>query len=352
MQFKNYNVYFFFVVLISVTVLAYFIIKPFLVPFLIAAILAHLFSPVYRFFLKFFRSAGLSSVLACFLIVLIIVLPILAVLSLVVNEIQGIVDNFSQNPEAAKKIIGELARNLSALPFLNSIEPDKIISQETIVSAIKAFSQNALTILHGTYKGVVHFIFVTLVMFFSLFYLFIDGKKLVKKIMQLSPLQDKYESILIDKFNSITRATIKGTTLIAIVQGFLGGVLFAATGVASPVLFGILMTISSVIPSVGSGLVWLPVGVVMMLLGHTMEGIIILLAGALVISTIDNFMRPKLVGRDTQMHPLLILFSTLGGIALFGISGFIIGPIMISLLVALWDIYALEFKAQLEQYNK
>lgn len=352
MQFKNYNVYFFFAVLIGVTVLAYFIIKPFLVPFLIAAILAHLFSPVYRFFLKFFRSAGLSSVLACFLIVLIIVLPILAVLSLVVNEIQGIVDNFSQNPEAAKKIIGELARNLSALPFLNSIEPDKIISQETIVSAIKAFSQNALTILQGTYKGVVHFIFVTFVMFFSLFYLFIDGKKLVKKIMQLSPLQDKYESILIDKFNSITRATIKGTTLIAIVQGFLGGVLFAATGVASPVLFGILMTISSVIPSIGSGLVWLPVGVAMMLLGHTTEGIIILLAGALVISTIDNFMRPKLVGRDTQMHPLLILFSTLGGIALFGISGFIIGPIMISLLVALWDIYALEFKAQLEQYNK
>lgn len=352
MQFKNYNVYFFFVVLIGVTILAYFIIKPFLVPFLIAAILAHLFSPVYRFFLKFFRSTGLSSVLACFLIVLIIILPILAVLSLVVNEIQGIVDNFSQNPEAAKKIVSELARNLSALPFFNSIEPDKIISQETIVSAIKGFSQNALAILQGTYKGVVHFIFVTFVMFFSLFYLFIDGKKLVKKIMQLSPLQDKYESILIDKFNSITRATIKGTTLIAIVQGFLGGVLFAATGVASPVLFGILMTISSVIPSVGSGLVWLPVGVVMMLFGHITEGIIILLAGALVISTIDNFMRPKLVGRDTQMHPLLILFSTLGGIALFGISGFIIGPIMISLLVALWDIYALEFKAQLEQYNK
>ncbi|MFA4817122.1 MAG: AI-2E family transporter [Parcubacteria group bacterium] len=352
MQFKNYNIYFFFAVLIGVTVLAYFIIKPFLVPFLIAAILAHLFSPVYGFLKKHFRSAGLSAAISCFLILLIIILPILGVISLVVNEIQGIVNNFSQNPEAAKKIIGSLAESLSALPFFNSVEPDKITSQETIISAIKGFSQNALVILQGTYKGVVHFIFVTFIMFFSLFYLFIDGGKLVKKIMQLSPLQDKYESILIEKFNSITRATIKGTTLIAIVQGFLGAVLFTVTGVASPVLFGILMTISSVIPSVGSGLIWLPVGLIMMLLGHTIEGVVIILIGALVISTIDNILRPKLVGRDTQMHPLLILFSTLGGIALFGISGFIVGPIMISLFVALWDIYALEFKIQLEEYNK
>jgi predicted PurR-regulated permease PerM len=182
--------------------------------------------------------------------------------------------------------------------------------------------------------------------------LFIDGEKLVKKIMQLSPLQDKYESILIDKFNSITRATIKGTTLIAIVQGFLGALLFAATGVASPVLFGILMTLSSVVPSIGSGLVWLPIGLIMLFLGHTMKGVIIILIGALIISTVDNILRPKLVGRDTQMHPLLILFSTLGGIAFFGISGFIVGPIVISLFVALWNIYSLEFKTQLEQYNK
>ncbi|MFA6383440.1 MAG: AI-2E family transporter [Parcubacteria group bacterium] len=352
MQLKNYNVYFFFAVLIGVTVLAYFIVKPFLVPFLIAAILAHLFSPVYRFFLKLFRSTGLSAAVSCFLILLIIILPILGIISLVVSEIQGIVDNFSQNPEAVKKIVDNIAGNLSALPFFNFIEPDKITSQETIVSAVKGFSQNAVFILQGTYKGVVHFIFVAFIMFFSLFYLFIDGGKFVKKIMQLSPLQDKYESILIDKFNSITRATIKGTTLIAIVQGFLGAILFMATGVASPVLFGILMTISSVIPSVGSGLVWLPVGVAMILLGHIAEGLIILIVGALFISTIDNLMRPKLVGKDTQMHPLTILFSTLGGIALFGISGFIVGPIIMSLFVALWDIYALEFKSQLDRYNE
>lgn len=352
MQFKNYNVYFFFIVLVGVTILAYFIIKPFLVPFLIAAILAHLFNPVYGFLKKYLRSAGFSSAVACFLILLIIILPILGVLSLMVGEVQDILNNFSRNPEMVKKTISELARNLSTLPFLNFFEADKLTSQETIVSVLKSFSQNTLTILQGTYKGAVHFIFVTFVLFFSLFYLFIDGGKLVKKIIQLSPLQDKYENILIEKFNSITRATIKGTILIAIIQGSLGAILFSVSGVASPVLLGILMMISSVIPSIGSGLVWLPVGVAMLLLGHTIEGLVIILIGALVISTIDNILRPKLVGGDTQMHPLLISFSTLGGIALFGISGFIVGPIMISLFVALWDIYALEFKDQLEQYNK
>lgn len=352
MQLKNYNVYFFFAFLVGITILAYFIIKPFLIPFLLAAVLAHLFGPVYRFFLKFVRGSGLSSALTCFLIILIIVVPILTVLSLVVNEIQSIVNNFATRPETAKKLIDDLAANLSNLPFFDSVNFKKIINQESVSSVSKNFSQNALLILQGTYESVTHFIFVTFVMFFSLFYLFIDGHRLVKKIMQLSPLQDKYEDILIQKFNSIIRATIKGTTLIAILQGTLGGILFALTGVASPVLLGILMTISSVIPSIGSGLVWLPAGLAMMILGHFSEGVIILLVGALVISMVDNLIRPKLVGKDTQMHPLMILFSTLGGIALFGISGFIIGPMLMSLFVALWDIYALEFKTQLDQYNK
>jgi predicted PurR-regulated permease PerM len=174
---------------------------------------------------------------------------------------------------------------------------------------------------------------------------------MVKTLMRLSPLKDKYENVLIQKFNSIVRATIKGTTLIAIIQGALGAVLFWATGVSSPVFLGIVMTISSVIPSIGSGLVWFPVGLAMIILGYPSKGMIILLVGGLVISTIDNLIRPKLVGRDTQMHPLLILFSSLGGIAFFGISGFVVGPVLMSLLLALWDIYSIEFKSQLEKFN-
>lgn len=352
MELKNYNVYFFFAILIGVTILAFFVVKPFLVPFLIAAILVHLFQPVYRNILKITKNRkGISSSITCLIIAVIIVTPIIFISVLVVNEIKGVVSDIAGDSTSFEKIVGVINSNLSQTPFVKNLNPQKYITSEGIVSAVRSFSQNALSILQSTYRGIVHFIFVVFIMFFSLFYLFIDGEKLIKAVMRLSPLKDKYEEILLQKFSSIVRATLKGTTLIAIIQGTLGGILFWAAGVASPVLLGILMTISSVIPSIGSGLVWLPVGIIMIILGNYTAGLIILLVGALFISTIDNLIRPKLVGRDTQMHPLMILFSTLGGLALFGISGFIIGPIAMSLFVALWDIYSLEFKKQLEEYN-
>jgi predicted PurR-regulated permease PerM len=176
--------------------------------------------------------------------------------------------------------------------------------------------------------------------------MFIDGEKLIEKIIKLIPLQNKYDNVLLNNLNSMIRATVKGTMLMAIFHGIIGSILFWMTGVASPIFFGILMAITSIIPPVGSGLVWLPVGIAMILFGHPIGGIIILLAGIFIMGTMDNFIRPKLIGKDAKMHPLLILFSTLGGIILFGIAGFIIGPIVMALLVPLWDIYVLEFKTQ------
>ncbi|TSA46357.1 AI-2E family transporter [bacterium] len=341
----NYNTYFFFAVLIGLTVLAFFIMKPFLIPFIFALILVHLFNPVYNFLLKKTGRKWLSSLLTCLLIALIIIIPVLIILALVAGEVQSVIVNLAGNPESIKKIIN-VTHNLSSLPVFKSFDFGKIVNQDSILSALKSFSQGFLFILQGTYAGILRFIFVMIIMFFSLFYMFIDGKKLVDKIMELIPLKEKYDTILIEDINSMIRATLRGTMLMAIFEGILGGVLFWTTGVASPVLFGILMAVFSVIPPMGSGIVWFPVGIAMIFFGHPMEGIIILLAGFLVISTIDILLRPKLIGKDIQMHPLLILFSTLGGIALFGISGFIIGPMIMSLLVVLWDIYVLDYKIQ------
>ncbi len=351
MELKNYNVYFFFLLLIGISIVVFFVIKPFLIPFLIAAILAHLFRPVYQNLFKKTNRKGLSSAVTCLLIALIIVIPLITVSILVINEVKNILINISDESINLGKILSQINSGFSSIPFLKNFKVGNLLNQENIVSVLKSFSVSAITVLQNAYRGVVHFIFVTFIMFFSLFYLFIDGDKLIRLVMKLSPLQNRYEDILLQKFNSIVRATLKGTTFIAIIQGFLGAILFSATGVTSPVFLGILMTVSSVIPSVGSGLVWAPVGIVMIILGYPIKGIIILLFGALFISTIDNFIRPKLVGKDTQMHPLLILFSTLGGIALFGISGFIVGPILMSLFVALWEIYSLEFKNQLDKFN-
>lgn len=353
MELKNYNVYFFFTILIGISFLVFFVLKPFIIPFIIAIILVHLFGPVYRMFLRITKKSEIiSSALTCLCIALLILIPIITVSFLVVSEVQNIILYFSKDANAGKTFVESINNALSLFPVLDKFDISKIINEQTIVNVAKSVSQNALTLFQGAYQGFSHLMFVIFAMFFSLFYLFMDGKKLMKRIMQLTPLRDSYEDILIEKFNSISRATLKGTTLVAIIQGTMGGILFWATGVSSPVFFGILMTLASVIPSVGSALIWLPVGIFMIILGHVNMGIVILLAGGLVIGSVDNFLKPRLVGKDTQIHPLLVLFSTLGGISLFGIVGFIVGPIVISLFMALWEIYSLEFKQQLKQFNK
>ena len=352
MQLKNYNVYFFFALLIGVSVLIYFVVKPFLIPFIIAAILAQLFYPAYGFLLRATRQRrGLSSGLTCLLIAAIIIAPLFFVVSLVVGEIGGIINDFSGGAPRIGRMVEVINDKLSGTPYLSAFNIQAAINQDTALSFVKSITQNTLAIIQGTYRGVGHFVFVSFILFFSLFYLLIDGKKFLKVIMKFSPLKDKYEELLIEKFTSIARATIKGTSLLAIIQGLIGSFLFLATGVSSPVLLGILMTISSVIPTVGSGLIWLPVGLVMILLGHTVKGIVILAVGALVIGTVDNILRQKLIGKDVEMHPLLILFSTLGGLAIFGIAGFVVGPIIMALFLALWEIYFFEFKEQLEEFN-
>lgn len=351
MQLKNYNVYFFFFVLIGVTALAYFIVKPFVIPFFLAVVLAHLFRPVYGFLSNKLKSKSLSSLLSCLFILLLIVIPTWIVITLVVGEVRGLVNDFNSRPGFAKGIIDQSTVILKEIPGFRDFNLSQAVSQESLTTWGKSLSQNILTILQGTYNGVIHLAFVLFAMFFSLFYLFIGGDKLLHKVMQLSPLREKHEEMLVAKFNSISRATVKGTVSMGLLHGILGGTLFALAGVPSPALLGILMAIASIIPPLGSGLIWIPAGILMMLSGNLPEGLVIVLSGAFIFGSIDNLLRPRLVGRDTQMHPLLILFSTIGGIALFGISGFIVGPIIMALFVAFWEIYALEFKAQLKEYN-
>lgn len=348
MQLRNYNVYFFFIVLIGITVLTFFMLKPFFIPFILAIILAHSCYPIYTKLLNWTGVKGLSSILSCFLVAVVIVAPLSLIIYLVVGEIQEVVSNFSET----KNSIGQFVIALDSSKFFKTLGIEGMINQDTVSTLIKNFFQNSLSVLGGVYSSLANFIFTIFIMFFSLFFLFIDGKKLVKEIMKLSPLKDSYEKTLIRKFNSITYGVIiKGTFLIALIQGTIGVILFWATGVSSPVLLGILMAIASVIPYVGTGFIWVPVGIAMIIIGQLIPGLIILLVGALVIASVDNILSPKLIGGGSKMHPLLILFSTLGGITLFGVTGFIIGPIVMSFFVVLLDIYSLEFKNQLEEYN-
>jgi predicted PurR-regulated permease PerM len=348
MQQKNFSTYFFFAILFGLIILAFFIMKPFLIPLLFGAILAHLFNPVYKFLLKYIKLRWLSSLLVCFLIALIIIIPVIVIFSLVMNEAQFLANYFANNPDAINNFNVNLVRSLSSLHFSN-LYLRRFVSQDSLLSAIKSFSQGTLYFLQGAYAGILHFAFMLLIMSLSVFYLFIDGEELVKRIMSVIPLSNQYEETLLARFNSVVKATIKGTIIVGIVEGIIGGLLFWIAKVPSPIFFGMLIAVSSAIPPLGAAIVWVPAGVILLIMGNLIGGFAILFFGLLLlVITMDTIIRPRFIGKDTKMNPLMILFSTLGGIAFFGISGFIIGPVIMSFFSALLDIYILEFKTEKE----
>jgi len=157
---------------------------------------------------------------------------------------------------------------------------------------------------------------------------------------------------MLNRFTSVTRATLKGTLIIGILQGGLAGAAFAVVGITGSVFWGAIMAVLSVIPGIGSALVWIPASIVLAASGHVVKALGLAAFCTAVVGSVDNLLRPVLVGKDTQMHELLIFFGTLGGIIMFGIVGFIIGPIIAALFVTVWQIYAEAFKDILPPVEK
>lgn len=352
MELKKYNVYFFFALLIGISILAFLIFKPFLMPILLAAILAVILQRPYNFFVRVTNDhKKISAFLISFLGILIFSAFFLGVIGLVLNEASNFLHNSNGGTQQYQKYFDNLVNNINQNSFLKSVGFDSVINADTLKNSASQLGQNAFAVFQKTYQGVANLIFFTIVMFFTLYYFLIGGKELVAHIMYLSPLRNAHEKVLIRKFISISRATIKGTLVVGIVQGAIGAILFASVGIPSAVVWGIVMMLLSLIPMMGTALVWLPAALIMLLTGNIWQGMVILIVGGGVISTIDNFLRPKLVGNDTQMHPLIVFFATLGGISLLGFLGFIIGPIVAALFLALWEIYGTEFKTQLKNFN-
>jgi len=352
MQLKNYNVYFFFGVLILVSVATFYIFKPFLIALLLAAILAIFFQKMYAFFLtKTGNHKGLSSLVTSLVILLIIIVPLILIFFFIGNEIMSAYQSVSASGDFYQNKIEPLIGQIKTSQFYNTFGLDQFLNKEAFTQYSRQLGQLALVFVQNAYLSVTHIFFMIFVMFFSLYYFFIDGKEIVRRIMYISPLRDSHENLLVDKFISISRATVKGTFVICILQGLIGGMVFYIAGIPSAVVWGVGMMLFALIPMVGSAIIWFPVAIILLMTGNIWQGILVLAVGIGLISTIDSIVKPKLVGKDTQLHPLLILLATLGGLALFGLTGFIVGPIIIALFVSLWDIYGIEFRGQLKKYN-
>jgi predicted PurR-regulated permease PerM len=176
-------------------------------------------------------------------------------------------------------------------------------------------------------------------MLYMLFFLFRDGRQIGRTIRAAMPLSDEYNARLLARFAAVVRATVKGNVVIAVIQGTIGGVTFWFLGIQGALLWGTLMTFLSLLPAVGAALVWVPAAAYLVITGDAWKGVVLVFVGVMVIGLIDNLLRPVLVGRDTRLPDYVVLVSTLGGISIFGINGFVIGPLIAALFVSAWAIF-------------
>ncbi len=314
-----------------------YVIRPFIYPIFWAAVIAVIFYPVANKLTIRTKMPNLSSALTLLIVILVIIIPASILSMLVVNESINLYKSVSQENLAQTVTgIGDWLSSTPVAPYLKTIESNGMTHIDNAAKTISLFIfENVKNITQSSFR----FFFMLFIMFYTLFFFLRDGKKILNRLMHLSPLGNKYENMLYERFTSTARATLKGIFLVGGIQGTLGGLLFFAVGIPGALIWGLIMVALSIIPAVGCSIIWLPTGIAMLLMGNIWQGLTILLFGGLVISTIDNLIRPSLVGKDIQMHPLLVLFSTLGGIFLFGISGFVIGPVIAALFTAVISIY-------------
>lgn len=346
-NFNKLRTVFFFSLIVLLGIILLYVFRPFFYPIFWAGIIAILFYPVYLRLLKYLKWPALSSISTLLIIIVVLFLPLTFLFSLIINESIELYQSVAQGNliNKVQNVAGWL-QNTPLNPYLESVRNNwtgyagKAAQNISLFlfNNLKAFTQNSI-----------RFVFMLFIMFYSLFFFLKDGPRILKRLMHLSPLGDKYEAMLYDRFTSTARATLKGSFIVGTIQGTLGGILFWLTGIEGALIWGVLMTALSVIPGIGSSFIWLPAGIIMLALGNFWQGLTILIIGALLISTIDNILRPPLVGKDIQMHPLIVLFSTLGGIFLFGISGFIIGPVIAALFLAIMTIYEHHYKSELNR---
>jgi len=351
MQFRTIQQSFFFGVLALVSITFLWIIHGFLMPIFWAIVFAILFYPLQRIWLVHTKErAGLSSILSIVTILLIVFVPLTFIGSLVFKESIDVYQQLSAT--GVEKIQIDFLEKITVVSqYLEDfgIEESEIREKVALFAgrASEWLASQAISFGQNTFLVIVQFF----VMIYILFFMLRDGPAIEKRLIQILPLGDRKEKRLFAKFVSTTRAVIKGTFVIGIIQGTIGGILFAIAGINGAVLWAVLMTILSVIPAVGPALVWLPAGVILLLTGSIWQGVLILVGGGVIISLIDNILRPKLVGKDTKMPDTFILISTLGGLSIFGITGFVIGPIVAGFFIAMWQMFEEEFRKDLELHG-
>ncbi len=331
------------VLLVAVSAALAWILLPFYGTILWGTVIALLFAPLYRWLLPRLRRRRNAAALATLLIVLVmVILPLALVTAALAREAAGVYQRLQtgeMNPSLYfRGVFDALPQWITALLDRFGLV-DFSTLQQRVGAALAQGSQfiatQALSIGQNTFEFVVH-LFVTL---YLAFFLIRDGNGLARDLRSAIPLAPAHRKELFDKFSVVIRATVKGNLLVAALQGLLGGLAFWFLGVDGALLWAVLMAFLSLLPAVGAALVWLPVALYFLVTGALWQGLALVAWGVLVIGLVDNLLRPVLVGKDTRMPDYVVLTTTLGGMAVFGINGFVLGPAIGAMFIAVWHIY-------------
>ena len=333
----------FLALLLVVTIAFGWILLPFYGAVFWAVILAIIFAPLQR---RLYQSLGnrrnLTALLTLLVCLIVAVLPVILITGLLVQEGTELYKQIESGELDVGRLVGSAKQLLPA-----SLESqlhrfglgDVEQMRERLASGALEGSQFLATKAFSFGQGTFQFLVSFFVMLYLLFFLIRDGRELVAQVRRALPLNDNQKRRLFSKFTRVVRATVKGNIVVAATQGFLGGVIFAILSIPGALLWGVLMAFLSLLPAVGAGLIWTPVAIYFLMKGMIVQGVVLTLYGVLVIGLVDNILRPILVGKDTKMPDYLVLISTLGGLALFGLNGFVIGPLIAALFMSAWGLF-------------
>jgi predicted PurR-regulated permease PerM len=334
----------FLLLLLAATLAFAWILQPFYGAVLWAIVVAVIFGPVNRKLLNSMRGKpNLAASVTVLIVIAMVIVPLAITTASLAQEASNV---FGKIQSGEYDFVRYLQRVFDALPtwaigLLDRFNLANLSAvRETLMSGLmkggRALAPQALNIGMDTFD----FMISVAIMLYLLFFLLRDGKSLAEQVKKTIPLRADQKAALFSRLADVVRATVKGGIFVAVAQGALGGLAFWFFGIHAPLLWAVLMAFLSLLPAIGAGLVWLPVAIYLLANGAVWQGISLIVFGVLVIGLVDNILRPFLVGKETKLPDYVVLISTVGGIEVFGLNGFVIGPLIAAIFMVTWEIFS------------
>jgi predicted PurR-regulated permease PerM len=327
--------------LLAATVFALYLcwsmIQPFIEVLLWAVVLVIVFYPVHKRIVARIGNPGWAALLSCLIVIVTILVPLTLITFAIVRELRGFAQSLQGNIQSIldpqSPYMGRILELLGRY-----VDIEQLRSGEFFAARVQNFGSMIAGRTLGFVGGAVGVVVEVFFVIFTMYYMFRDGERLRAALRSMLPLEESKSREILERTREVISASVYGVLVIATIQGVLGGLAFWALGLPSPLLWGVVMIFFSMIPMAGAFVVWVPAAIYLVVTGHVGAAIALTIWGLLVIGSIDNFLRPKLVGEKTRLHELLIFFSVLGGLQVFGVLGLVLGPVVVAITMALLDI--------------